>query len=530
MSNPNGESRARRRTISIATTMTAIAFSSAWLAAAPCEATVATAAVEGPITGGTFGRPFGTSSDVDPAEYGYVEEEYFLSGEATTYEPAAGATLGEDGHWSVVRTGTEPYRTRILVRRPTDPARFNGTVIVFWMNTSAGFDISDFGVAQLMQRGFAHAFVSAQRQSVEGGDILGNPGTLGLKDWDPERYGSLDVASTDLSFDIFSQAAQAVGPDRPVLPNDPMNGLRVERTFAAGGSQSAGWLATYYDAVQPLERVFDAFHILFYFGRGNPLAEDVEMPPALRFRTDLEAPVLVLNTENEALAYEPSRQPDTDRFRLWEYAGLNHTGGTIGTERLNVYMEREFGFALPMPNCALPVDTIDSAPIGSAGAVAVDEWIRTGEPPAALPRIELVTEPALAIERDERGNALGGIRIPPVAVPTATHGAPNGERANIQCYLLGYEVPFTAAELRALYPSFASYATRVRRSALEAERVGYLLPEDARVYLDVDDPGLASLLGCPALVPGGRVDAGRRSPSACLEPTRRTRVPMLRAP
>lgn len=318
--------------------------------------------VEGPITGGTFGRPFGTSSDVDPADFGYVEEEFFLSGSATTYGPAPGTTLGADGMWTVEPTGTQPYRTRILVRRPVDPARFNGTAVVFWMNTSAGFDISDFGSPHLMRRGFVHVFVSAQRQSVEGGSLVGNDGTLGLKDWDPVRYGALDVSSTDLAFDIFSQAARAVGPGRPALPNDPMNGLAVERVIAAGGSQSAGWLATYYDAVQQLEHVFDAFQILLYFGSGYPLATDVEMPDSLSFRTDVAAPVLVWNTENETLYYAPARQPDSDRFRLWEYAGLNHTGGVVGAERVNAYMQREFGFALPTPNCDLPVDTIDSAP------------------------------------------------------------------------------------------------------------------------------------------------------------------------
>ena len=490
-------------------------------------AAVGTATVEGPVMGGTFGRPFGTSSDVDPADFGYVEEEFFLSGTATTYAAAPGETLTDDGQWTVVASGSETYRTRILVRRPVDPARFNGTVIVFWMNTSAGFDISDFGSAQLMRRGFAHVFVSAQQQSVEGGDILGNPGTLGLKDWDPVRYGTLSVASTDLSFDIFSQAAQAVGPGRPALSNDPMSGLPVERLIAAGGSQSAGWLATYYDAVQPLEHVIDAFHILFYFGRGNPLAEGIEMPAALRFRTDLPEPVLVLNTENETASYAAARQPDTDRFRFWEYAGLNHTGGVVGTERLNVYMQREFGFTLPTPNCNFPVDTIDSAPIGAAGTVAVETWLKTGEPPESLPRIELNDE--LAPARDELGNARGGIRIPPVAVPTATHGAPNGERANIQCFLLGYEIPFTDAELRALYPSFRAYAEQVRRSARAAERHGILLPEDAGRYRDVEDARLAEILGCASVVPNhGRIAVGRRPLSSCAVPDRRTRLPVRR--
>jgi hypothetical protein len=516
MSTSNGTSRSPSRA--------PLAAAILLLAASSTNAAVGTATVEGPIAGGTFGRPFGTSSDVDPAEFGYVEEEFFLSGTATTYAPAPGTALSADGHWDVLPSGAERYRTRILVRRPIDAARFNGTVIVFWMNTSAGFDISDFGSPHLMRRGFAHAFVSAQRQSVEGGDILGNPGTLGLKDWDPVRYASLDVASTDLAFDIFSQAALAVGPERPDLPNDPMNGLAVERVIAAGGSQSAAWLTTYYDAVQPLEHVFDAFLIFLSFGRGNPLETGVAMPETLRFRTEVEEPVLVLNTENETLSYAASRQPDTDRFRFWEYAGLNHTGGTVGTERLNAYMLRELGFALPTPICDGPIDTIDSAPIGAAGMVAVDEWVRTGVAPAILPRIALAETP-FDVDRDERGNARGGIRIPPVAVPTATHHAPAGVRANLQCFLLGYELPFSDAELRALYPSFGAYAAQVRRAARAAERAGVLLREDAAVYRDVDDPRLEALLGCSRVVPGvGRAPLAGRPLSSCAPTTRRTRL------
>src|SRR5262249_40985120 len=109
-------------------------------------------------------------------------------------------------------------------------------------------------------------------------------------------------------------------------------------------------------------------------------------------------------------------------------------------------------------------------------------------------------------------------RIPPLAVPTATHGAPNGERANIQCFLLGYEIPFTDEELRSLYPSFRAYAEQVRRAARASERHGTLLPEDAARYPDV-----------AALVLGAhRTPIGHRPCSACAVPDRRTRLTVRR--
>jgi hypothetical protein len=54
----------------------------------------------------------------DLAKAGYVEEEFYLSG----IGPAI--TAEGDALFDV------PYITRILVRRPADPARFNGTVVI----------------------------------------------------------------------------------------------------------------------------------------------------------------------------------------------------------------------------------------------------------------------------------------------------------------------------------------------------------------------------------------------------------------
>src|SRR6186713_1230802 len=60
---------------------------------------------------------FGTEHS-DLAKAGYIEEEYYLSGVAPAVT-AAGETLFH-----------APYVTRILVRKPKDPARFNGTAII----------------------------------------------------------------------------------------------------------------------------------------------------------------------------------------------------------------------------------------------------------------------------------------------------------------------------------------------------------------------------------------------------------------
>ena len=102
--------------------------------------------------------------------------------------------------------------------------------------------------------------VSAQRAGVHGPPLI--PGlSLPLATWDPERYGTLWVPDDAYSYDIFTQAARAVGPARDTSLVDPLGGLDVSSCFAAGQSQSAGRLASYVNAVQPTAGVFDGFLI-----------------------------------------------------------------------------------------------------------------------------------------------------------------------------------------------------------------------------------------------------------------------------
>src|SRR5262249_48368848 len=94
--------------------------------------------VIGPIVGGAHGWPFGAYPG-DIGDVGYVEEEYFLSGIARRF--ALVGPLTRDGMWSVEAIGRAPYKTRIVVQRPRDPSRFNGSVLVEWSNVSSGYDI-----------------------------------------------------------------------------------------------------------------------------------------------------------------------------------------------------------------------------------------------------------------------------------------------------------------------------------------------------------------------------------------------------
>lgn len=174
---------------------------------------------------------------------GYVEQEYFYSGTANRYETPAGAT-------GTVTDGNHKYQTRLVVRRPADPKKFNGTVIVEWNNVTSGHDL-DIDWYQihdyLIRAGYAWVGVTAQRIGVEA-----------LKVWNKDRYGSLDVTADGtimndaLSYDIFADVGRAARHPNGV---DFLSGFKVQRVFATGHSQSSGRLATYVNSVHPLDPV-----------------------------------------------------------------------------------------------------------------------------------------------------------------------------------------------------------------------------------------------------------------------------------
>jgi len=137
------------------------------------SAGVATAGVPSPLVTGPIpahASPGDPSHDypqlatsLDLASLGYVEEEYFFSGTANVYSTPA-LTTG-----TIVSSG-HPYKSRIIVRRPTSPAQFNGTVLVEWVNVTSGYNNDAmFRASQdhLTRAGFAYVGVSAQRVGVQ---------------------------------------------------------------------------------------------------------------------------------------------------------------------------------------------------------------------------------------------------------------------------------------------------------------------------------------------------------------------------
>lgn len=442
--------------------------------------------VSGPVQGGK-GAPFVASTTIDLEPFGYREDEYFVTGEAAAYRPTG--PVEEDGRWSVEAAGSAPYTTRILVRRPTRAADFSGTVVVEWLNVTAGLDSAPdwtYLHTTLLRDGDAWVGVSAQRVGVEGPglDFLGSAAGP-LKLFDPERYAMLRHPGDDYSFDVFTQVGALLrGPRRAKV----LGPLRPRRLLAVGESQSAFRLTTYANAVQPLEDVYDGFLVHSRGASAVPIATGVAMPEVVHTRTDLDVPVLTFETETDlaTLGYLAARQPDTKRFRLWEVAGTAHADlyqlevGRTDSGRAakdTTYLAPTSTVAAGLITCTTPVNQGPQQFVLGAAFRALDRWMRDGTPPARAPRIE-ATGGALPLVRDEHGNVEGGIRTAAVDAPVAALSG-EGQTGSAFCGLFGTTVPLDAATLDDLYPTHRAYVRAVDRATTRATKAGFVQRADA---------------------------------------------------
>jgi hypothetical protein len=459
--------------------------------------------VTGPITGGSTGKPF-TATPLDLASYGYVEQEYFFAGTATAYDWVTPPT--EDGLWSVKTTTTASYKTRMLVRRPTDPTKFNGTVIVEWFNDTGGIDADpEFGFAhaELLRSGFGYVGVSAQAQGVVGGGIslaaLSGIAAKPLVQEDPERYGSLHHPGDDYAYDIYTQAARALRHPGAV---DPLGGLLPARLIGDGESQSAIRMVTYVNAIHPIANVFDGFFIHSRFSGGALISGFADAgigailagPSPAHIRGDLTVPVFQFETETDVPGltsgllgpgFVVSRQPDTALLRTWEVAGTAHAD-----QYLIDYEEGpdggDAGGADAAASAASVVSScgdINAGPqhwVEDTAMNAVQAWTANGHPPPNGQPFTM-TDAGTAIAQDSYGNALGGVRTAAVDVPIATYsGQPSTSAAGgLTCSFFGQTTPFTSAQLAMLYSSHDDYVNKVTTATAAAQQAGFILAADA---------------------------------------------------
>ncbi|MGH9091187.1 MAG: alpha/beta hydrolase domain-containing protein, partial [Acidimicrobiales bacterium] len=416
---------------------------------------------------GTVAEPL-SAQPLDLGAHGYVQHELFAAGTAHAFRADAAPS---DGRWTVSPTTAATYRTRILVRRPANPARFSGTVVVEWLNESAGESSPDWDFLNpyLMRAGDAYVGVTVQQLGVDGGTpILGSIGSAGagLVHEDPARYGTLHHPGDRYALDMFAQIGlglRTAGGRRALGP------LRPRHVVAVGESQSAFYLTTFADALQPVTHAFDGIFIHSRGGGGAPLngasVVSGSLKGGLRIRTDLHVPVFMFETQTDVieLGYASAQQPDTPRVRTWEVAGTSHADAFL------------VGAAASLLGCTTSVNSGPQHEVAQAAFAAFTRWVVHGTPPPSPPRFRLSSRHPATLALDRYGNVLGGVRTPAVDVPVSTLSGAAPAGASALCALFGSTTAFTQQQLVSLYHSQAGYLARYRASLGRAIAGGYVL-------------------------------------------------------
>jgi len=328
-----------------------------------------------------------------------------------------------------------------------------------------------------MREGFAYVHVSAQKVG-----ICCTP--LTPKVWDPVRYAALDHPGDEYAFDMLTQIAQAFKRPAGIDPMGAVGASKVRRVLAAGQSQSANELQDYITQWLPAhpETIGVIDGILVH---GN-------VPGDKSFGSDAPVPVLHLLSDYEA--QDDGVDPDTvgKNYRLWEIAGASHADFFIG-------YQSEFGHGprvltgAPKQTADQFADTIKAAgnygevihplmgvciaagstmPMHYADSAAIhqlNDWVANGVAPRNGPRFAFAGG---TLAKDQYGNTLGGIRMPPIDEPVARY-------ESTTCQLGGITVPFTDQQIQSLYTSHENYYSLMKGRTDDAVTQGWLLPDDA---------------------------------------------------
>jgi hypothetical protein len=411
--------------------------------------------------------PFFSTIWIPPAS-GYVEEEFFMEGTAQrfTTPPLMTGTVTGSGF---------PYKVRMIVRRPSSAAQFSGKVVIEWLNVTNNFELDvqwNRAYDLFIREGWAYVGVGVQRAGIV------TAGTA-LRDWNPSRYGTLDVTvggtlnDDSLKYDIFSQAAQAVMNPVGV---DPLGGLSGRQmVIATGDSQSTSNLGTYLNSVHPLDPIYQGFEL------GGVLTVPI--------RTDISQKVFKVISEYDANSGEVRiRRPDTSTYVAWEVAGASHTDyhNFLINGPIRLRDEGVTGTTPDTQNCVDPARSrINLFLVHQAAYDWIARWILTGVQPPSMPQpltvLDFNTRP-VTFARDSNGLVQGGIRLADMVVPTAlnngwnTAGKPPTSAAS--CQQAGTHVPFSQATLTALYPTLGGYENQVLYAAKANAVAGFILPVD----------------------------------------------------
>lgn len=451
----------------------------------------------------------GAGLGVDLEAAGYREDEYLVSGTATPWT--------YDERLRAVPDAPElPYTTRILVRRPVEPARFRGVLQAEPLHPE--YDTAPTWRALhpwIMRTGAAWVGVTQEPRMAESMRA----------DFDPTRYGELSIPSPALRYDIVADVVTALRTRAAGLWDEAPD---IARAYLSGWSMTGSFCRVFLgEGFHERRRlpggapVFDGYVVAISSGgaarAGYPgLSGDPEQPGMRDPRRRIgghDVPVIELLSEAESETHGPVLRQDSDeahdRYRLFQVAGTSHDATGPQQATTNVEQYRRLG--LPVPSQRIVETRSDARLDFVARAVfsLLDRWVTDGEAPPRADRFSFDGDPALEnLARDEHGNVVGGIRTPWVDTPVARyhpHSTPVPEACRpspwmpmadpaAMTWLTGNMSPFPAGELTARYPTASHYLTRYRESCFALVAQGFLLWEEVEPLLVAAEQRALTLL------------------------------------
>ncbi|WP_373355496.1 alpha/beta hydrolase domain-containing protein [Pseudoroseicyclus sp. CXY001] len=386
--------------------------------------------------GPTLGQnpPMDWPADREPAFFDYVEDEFFITGEAN------GA----------------PYTTRFVFRHPADPEAFSGYVSIETLHPAQSAQMWMASRVGGMMNG--HGYV----------EVVNTPGLIGsLQAYNPGRYADLAIegAVTEqgqpdpAQNEIIAQIANLVQVANPL--GDDWN---AEYLVMSGASATSRTAMNFMEA----ENGANAWQA----EDGSPIIDamyvwDTDGPTQEVLDSTYSVPVIILSTETEFMdgprVFAEDSDEEGSQFRLYQVAGMPHL------ESREMY---EAGWS----DCTDPIDDFWYNAMVFQGLDWMYDWLAEGEAPPMADKIQYESEEVdAAIVRDEYGNAMGGVRSPQVEVPRETFTTPNA--GGFVCTLMGISVPLDAETLGGLYTSPGDYRAQLTEATVELIEDGWF-PEE----------------------------------------------------
>ena len=424
-------------------------------------------------------RPFlGAATARQPVSLvtsGYVEREYLLTGLAGIHEwDGTGASRA-----TRLRTANLPYATRLLVRRPIDPQKFSGRVIVELFSAAGGFDTAPLwglSAPYFLRSGDVWVGLTVKPSAAET-----------LRRFDRLRYEGVsfavppppgcktDPADTDhgLAWDIIAQTGALL---RSSSRENPLVDLDVRRLVAAGYAQAGGYVAAYVNVMHEALRlgndrpIYDA-----YVDAGgavgaapiNACAALLAAGDARRQILPRDAPVVTVMSQTDAARTQWMRRTDGDSdedlYRLYEIAGMGHvTPFPAGQPSVGDARIAGLDSAAEVV-CADPPSGFPAGLALNAIWQQLEDLQLRAMPLGKLPRIDVAADGA--VQLDPLGNVLGGWRLPQLEVPLAVYQASSRPRADAPgtqglCALTGSMRRLESPRLKTLYGNRAGYLKR----------------------------------------------------------------------